>query len=583
MTGSPFDVGRAGTDRAATSPASAALLWPLGLLAGYFAVAQAAYAIYGSVAYLTPMIGEVDPARSLSRSIYFIVVFALTFPLCAAIARHGSSLAGIAETARAWLARPGWWRWQIGVVLALVLAAVWAIRAFPNSGDEYNYIFQAETFRHGSLWVPVPEHQELFAFSHIFMKDGKWVSQYAPGWGALLALGRTLGLPYWMFNPLLAVGCLWAAWAVATQRAGQAAGTAAVVLLGFSAYFVFTSASYFPHLACATFGLIFCWQAEVYRKAPAARPALVMGLALGVVGLIRPYDAVLFTLPYALATLLRLRAAHFKFALLVAAAGTPFVVATLLYNWSITGDPLFPVTNWGYPSYRLGLNPTDEAGRDFTWLETAHHAVSRVVLLGEWTSLPFLVLFVSAWAHLWRRRKLQPSDFVLPVFIVGYLLAPGFGGNQYGPRYYFAAFPMMVLTCSTAIADWLGERWSERESRFGAALFVAHVVVALSAFAPVGYGVSRIVAERMHVYDLVDSANLDQAVVVLSAPVGVLHPMGPKDLTRNGIELRGPVVYALARPGWEEALREMFPDRRIYLYSREITSPRGQLTPLPPG
>ena len=93
-----------------------------------------------------------------------------------------------------------------------------------------------------------------------------------------------------------------------------------------------------------------------------------MALRLGVVGLIRPYDAVLFALPLAIATLLRLKVAHLKFVLPVAAAGAPFLVATFFYNWSITGDPLFPVTNWGYPSYRLGLNPTDEAGRDFTWI-----------------------------------------------------------------------------------------------------------------------------------------------------------------------------------------------------------------------
>lgn len=583
MTGSPFDLGRADSDRGAGSPALAAIFGPLALLVGYFAFVQAAHAIYGWIAYLTPMVGEVDTVRGLARAVFFLVVFAVTFPLCAAIARPGSPLAAIADAARAWLPRGGWRNWQIGISLALILIAVWLIRAFPNSGDEYNYIFQADTFRAGHLWVPVPEHQDLFAFSHIFMKDGKWVSQYAPGWGAILALGGTLGLPYWLVNPLIAVGCLWVVWAVATQRAGQAAGIAAMILVGLSAFFIFTSASLFPHLACATFGLIFCWQAERYREAPAVRPAVVMGLALGVVGLIRPFDAVLFALPHMIATLLRLKVAHLKFVLFVALAGAPFVAATFFYNWSITGDPLFPVTNWGYPSYRLGLNPTDESGRDFTWIETAHHAVSRVVLLGEWTSLPFLVLFVSSWGHLWRRGKLRPSDWVFPIFIAGYLLAPGFGGNQYGPRYYFAAFPTMVLTCGTAIADWLGERWSERESRFGVALFVAHIAVALAALAPIGYGFHRIVMERMHVYDMVESAKIDNAVVVLSAPVGVLHPMGPKDLTRNGIELKGPVIYALARPGWETALREMFPGRRFYLYTREVTSAWGQLAPLPPG
>lgn len=44
------------------------------------------------------------------------------------------------------------------------LLAVLSLRAFPYSADEYDYMFQAETFLRGRLWNPLLPGHEFFAF-----------------------------------------------------------------------------------------------------------------------------------------------------------------------------------------------------------------------------------------------------------------------------------------------------------------------------------------------------------------------------------------------------------------------------------
>jgi hypothetical protein len=46
----------------------------------------------------------------------------------------------------------------IGASFVLSMLAVWDLRAFPNSGDEYSYLFGARTFIAGRLWNPAPEN-----------------------------------------------------------------------------------------------------------------------------------------------------------------------------------------------------------------------------------------------------------------------------------------------------------------------------------------------------------------------------------------------------------------------------------------
>ena len=117
------------------------------------------------------------------------------------------------------------------------LAVVWVLRVFPNSADEYGYLYEADTFLAGRLWNPLPPHHEFFSFLHIFEKNGKWVSEYPPGWSLILAFGRSLHLPYWIVCPLVGVLFLYTVWRLAERQTGELGGILALALVAFSPFF----------------------------------------------------------------------------------------------------------------------------------------------------------------------------------------------------------------------------------------------------------------------------------------------------------------------------------------------------------
>ena len=559
--------------------------YPPAVLAAIFSILfialLAAQAIYVHFIHGIPVIGEVDPVRTAARVLFTTGVLLACYPLCAGIANMRSPLAPVADLTIALLSRRRFCLSLMPISTVLVLGTVWALRAFPNSGDEHNYLFQAATFQAGRLWNAVPEAGELFSFKHAFMQDGKWVSQYAPGWAAILAAGNLAGLPFWLINPLLGLVLLYLTYRLAMQRAGVMAGSVAVVLVGLTIFFLFNAASYFAHVYVAIFGLLFCAAAEAFRRQPAMWSALVMGAAFGVVALNRPFDAVLYCLPYAAVIACRLRWTHLRHAPLAAFGAAPFIAAALAYNYAVTGNALLPVTNWGYPDLKMGiLYAVNESGVAMSLAERAQQALSRVYLLAEWTSPVFLILFGSSLAQLWRRRALVPADFVIIVFIAAYITFPGYGGVQYGPRYYFEAYPLMALTCAAALADWLRTEPGERAARFAVALLALHVMIAVAAMPAFTRAFRVLIDERMELYDLVAQQDLRDAVVVVNAPTSRLDPLGPLDLVRNGIELSGPVIYALPRQDVVARLKALYPSRRIYVYRRELDAATGRIDPV---
>ena len=88
-------------------------------------------------------------------------------------------------------------------------------------GDESSYLFQSRIFQNGRLAADAPPqltsdivtYQKEFRFNHHVLYLGKWFSKYPPGWPAVLALGREVGLD-WLVNPMLAGLILWAAYRI---------------------------------------------------------------------------------------------------------------------------------------------------------------------------------------------------------------------------------------------------------------------------------------------------------------------------------------------------------------------------------
>ena len=221
----------------------------------------------------------------------------------------------------------------VGLGITGSLLAVWILRAFPNSPDEYDYLFEAKTFLAGRLWNPLPPLPDLFAHVHLIFWYEKWVSLYPPGWPMLLAAVMGLRLPPWLAGPLCGGVLLFAMLKLGQKRDGTLGGLLAVALVAFSPFFLFNAGSYFSGISAAMMGLLFCWAALAFLEYPRWSNAICAGLALGMLGLIRSQNVVLSGLPFAVQFLLRARRRHYCLAPGIILAGLPFLAALLLYNY----------------------------------------------------------------------------------------------------------------------------------------------------------------------------------------------------------------------------------------------------------
>jgi len=462
------------------------------------------------------------------------------------------------------------------------IAVVWVLRAFPNSGDEYAFLFEADTFLAGRLWNPPPPLHEFFSFTRIEELDSKWVALYPPGWPSLLAGTRLIDLPVWLACPLAGVVLLFAVFKLGERRDGPLGGIIALALVALSPFFLFNAGSYFTHVPATAAGALFCWMAVDFLDNPRFSRGLLAGAALGALGLIRMFDPLLFGLPFFVAFLRRAGRRHYVLVASIILGGLPFLGVLLLYYDLTTGSPL-PSLMQSSTVVKFGLFPVDEYGHSYTLLEQLHITARLMGELAEFTSPLLLLGYLVAFAWKAVHRKLSFLDFVFPLTVASFLLVPfGAGGNRYGPRYYFEAYPFLVLTVVSALVPLLQNRARPRWVATAVSLITAHAAWCIAAVLFLGWLFRVIVNERMDLYDQVRARGLHDAVVVVRSGTGRFRSLSfpPTDLTRNGLAIDRDVIYALDIPHRLGELRALFPHRRFYIYVRNPNSPTGTLSPL---
>ena len=525
---------------------------------GHWAVALAVYGLMCVAAFLT-----------LDRHFDGLWVFYSQGRLAVAWVVAGLGLAGIAALGR-WLPPLPPQRAVPVLALAATMAALVVasvvLDRFINSADEYAYLFEARTWEAGRLWNPAPPLGQGLAADYTWVKDGKWVGQYPPGWPLVLAIAERVGLPAWAVDALLGGLSICLLWRLAWRHH---AGFAALAVLAYAAspFFLFNAGSMHSHMTAAVTALVAYSLAEAALERRSAALAAATGGALGYLAMIRYSTAPLMALPLLGAVLARGQGARFKLLISAALGALPLIAALLAYHWAITGDPFKPV-------YYLGNRTLDHLYFDSVGMRKGISiSFWRVIELVEWTAPSLVLLYLAALAAKARCGMVSAADAVFPLFVLLFLFYPFDGANRYGPRYWFDAFPFLVLTIASAWPAFVRLHVDRLARRLGALAVVASLI----ALPFLAQRYHTIVRERQEVTDLVAAAKLDNAVVLVQTDPGDLWTMEGDDLARNGIDADGPVLYARGDLVSAAQIRVKMPNRRLYIYRREDWEDQGSL------
>jgi hypothetical protein len=465
------------------------------------------------------------------------------------------------------------------VPLAFVAALAVSIAAqswWPNSADEYGYVFLARTLLHGRLWNPPPPAPEIFEIAWTYVRQGKWFSQYPPAWPALLAPFLAAHIP-WLLNPLLTAALAWLT-GIAMRRLSVPREVAAPLtfLAVFSPFVLFNGASLFPHTLTAVLlmGIITLQAGE--DRAPDARNRAGIGALFGILLLTR-YDVfVLAAASFVIERLWVRRVAILRDGVMMAFGGLPFAAAFMLYNHAITGMFLKTPYAWASGGAHIGLWGKHvvfaDAALDAAW-RTAHWAGE----MAAFTSVLLMVLGASAIGVKLISRRLRWFDVLAPAAIIFFFLYPATGGHEFGPRYWFFAWPAAILTIATGLRDepagWLrAGRWR------------VHAPTLAALHAPLFLGMCLSTAAFTHLY--VSQRRAVEGAVPPHTPAIVLIPTRhlllsrwqsvpitahSADFCRNGVDLDKDILYARADNNFTHAAEFTryacgFTGRRVYLW-----------------
>ncbi|MCB0220669.1 MAG: glycosyltransferase family 39 protein, partial [Chrysiogenetes bacterium] len=186
---------------------------------------------------------------------------------------------------------PQWVLYALGAGL-LYFVATEFFRRFPHSGDEYAYVYQANTFLAGRLVNPLSPFPPTYTVVHTISMPWGMFSKYPPGWPVVLALGEALSLGF-LVGPAIGLITLILGYRLAERLAGRQSALVMTALLATNGFFLFNSASFYPHAPVMLALILIFDHLERYYRAPATRDAVIASAALAFVVLARPFDGAL--------------------------------------------------------------------------------------------------------------------------------------------------------------------------------------------------------------------------------------------------------------------------------------------------
>lgn len=477
----------------------------------------------------------------------------------------------------------------VAALWVFVLAALlnfFVYERHPHVPDEVAYLYHARFLAHGLLTTTAPPVPEAFETYLMQVNGNVWYPAPPVGWPIVLSLGVLLGAG-WPVNPLLAGLNVLLAYLLLREIYSRRTARIAILLLAVSPWYVFLGMSFMTHMFTLTCALLASLGVAWARRTDHSVWAWLGGLALGVMALVRPLEAV------AAAAFLGLWAIgiggkRLKFFAITGLVGGAMITGStvLLYNRVMTGDPTsFPIMVYtdqvfGPNSNALGFGPDRGMGwgidpypghspRDAMINANLNTASINEEMLG-WGIGSLLIAAVMVFSGTLRR-----SDYLMLGVIVA-IFTPHFfyyfsGGPDFGARYWFLMIiPGVALTAR-------GIQFLEKKfqsNSFGlsnASSWATAAVVVLSLLALVNYFPWRSLDKyhdfrgmRPDVRVLAHEYNFGKSLVLVR---GDRHPDYASASIYNPLDLQADVpIYAWDRsPEVRTKVLEAYADRPVWL------------------
>ena len=414
-------------------------------------------------------------------------------------------------------------------VLAFAGAATLAVVCFgrqPHNADEVAQLFHAKILLSGRLSLPPDPNPEFFGMDNMIEK-GRWYSQFPIGAVAFLAIGLLFHAA-WLLDPALLGLTAFSLYGFTRRAYGEPVARATLLLMVFSPFALFMSASFMNHVPVLWLVSIAMWQLTIWADADdrqaATRAAALIGLSLGVAFTVRPLDALVVGAVIGAMQLAQLRGDAGRLKSIGAEIAAGLVpVAILFYANAVTnGAPL----RLGYEvlygnAHQLGFH-LDPYGTMHTpgraVLFASKYLLQLNVLLYEW---PLPAVGIIAAGLLALRRPCR-WDFLLIALFIGQVVAYALywhDGAFRGPRFLFTALPaILILTARTPFL--LGEVTTGVVRRMTTLAFPACVLFAWLAFG-IGDSVPGQIRQYRHSSPVsrVDAAEVTRAAGIHNALV----------------------------------------------------------------
>jgi len=345
----------------------------------------------------------------------------------------------------------------LGTVTGLYAVNRLVLHSFMSSADEHSCYFLAECLRLGKWFVKPHELSEFFNVVHVGNRDGKWFSVYPPGWPLILALGLEGGGKDWL-NPVLCTLSLIFFFLAGKKVYGSTAAGLGLLLMA-SPFFAFTSASYFSHGTCLLSISIFLYAFLQWKEKRSGRQgifwsslaALAIGYGLNTRYLTMAAVALPFLIYYffGIVTQRRRWTKSDTFFVIIFTILTSLV---FLHNYVVTGKFFKAPNRYDKGWERLGFHS------NYTVLDAAIYVLARFFYLADWFPSALIVLFLTS-LFLVRDRDPLKRLFRFGFFylVIAYFFYYSWGGNQYGPRYYYEGLPFLALALGDRLVFWWRE------------------------------------------------------------------------------------------------------------------------------